>query len=161
VIVSVDISSSSVPLGKVYRLSCMRPTIVIFKLVSKIAKATSSCLSVGTEQLGSHRTDFHEIWYLKIFRKPFQKIQVPLKSNKIKVYFTWRPLHIFIISRSILDLEWEMFQAKVVAKIKTHLLYPVTLFLKLCRLRDNVENYYWAGQATDDNMAHAHFILDT
>jgi len=44
----------------------MRPTIVIFKRVSKIAKATVSFvmsvrLSGGMEQLGSHWTDFREI----------------------------------------------------------------------------------------------------
>jgi hypothetical protein len=40
--VSVDISASSVQLGKLYRLSCMQQTIVIFKRVNKIAKATIS-----------------------------------------------------------------------------------------------------------------------
>ena len=50
------------------------------------------------EQLDSHWTDFHEIWYLKIFRK----IQVSLKSDKNKGYFPWWPIHIFIIFRSFL-----------------------------------------------------------
>ena len=40
-------------------------------------------------------------------------------------------------------LEWQMFQTKVLMKIKT-------------RLWDNVKKYGRAGQATDDNMAHAH-----
>ena len=31
------------------------------------------------EQLGSHLTDFHEIWYLSIFRKYVEKIQASLK----------------------------------------------------------------------------------
>jgi hypothetical protein len=31
--------------------------------------------SVRTEQLGSHWTDFHEIWYVKLFRKSVAKIQ--------------------------------------------------------------------------------------
>jgi hypothetical protein len=34
------------------------------------------------EQRGTHHTDFHEIWYLGIFRKSVEKIQVPLKSGK-------------------------------------------------------------------------------
>ena len=38
--------------------------------------------SVRMEQLGSHWTDFHEIWYLIIFRKTVEKIQVSLKSDK-------------------------------------------------------------------------------
>jgi len=32
---------------------------------------------------------------------------------------------------------------------------------KSCRLLDNAEKYCRAGQVTDDNMAHAHCILDT
>jgi hypothetical protein len=36
-------------------------------------------LSVSMEQLGSRWTDFHEIWYLSIFRKHDEKIQISLK----------------------------------------------------------------------------------
>jgi hypothetical protein len=60
-------------------------------------------LSVRREQLGSHWTHFHESWYLRIFRKPVENIQVSLKSDKNKGYFTWRTTHIFVItSRSFL-----------------------------------------------------------
>ena len=38
------------------------------------------------KQLGPHWTDFHEIWYLKIFRKSVGKIQVCLKSGKNNEY---------------------------------------------------------------------------
>jgi len=60
---------------------------------AKLQKATISFvksihLSVRMEQLGSQWTDFHEISYLKIFRKTVQKIQVSLKSDKNKGYFT-------------------------------------------------------------------------
>jgi hypothetical protein len=59
-------------------------------------------------------------------------------------------------------LEWEMFQTKVVEKIKKHILFAINLiFRKLCRLRDKVEKYSTDGQATDDNMAYAHCTLDT
>ena len=34
-------------------------------------------------------------------------------------------------------------------------------FRKSCRLWDNVERYSKTGQATDDNMAHEHCMLDT
>jgi len=40
------------------------------------------------QQLGSHWTDFHEIWYLIIFRTTVEKIQVSLKSDKKNGYFT-------------------------------------------------------------------------
>ena len=57
-------------------------------------------------------------------------------------------------------LEWEMFQTKVLEEIKTHVLYGVTFFFrKSCLLWDNVEKYCRAGQATVDNMVHAHDML--
>jgi hypothetical protein len=39
--------------------------------------------------------EFHEIWYLNIFRKFVQKIKVSLKSGKNNGYFAWKPIHIF------------------------------------------------------------------
>jgi hypothetical protein len=44
--------------------------------------------SVRMEQLGFHWTDFHEILYLRIFRKSVEKIQVLLKADNNKGYFT-------------------------------------------------------------------------
>ena len=58
-------------------------------------------------------------------------------------------------------LEWEMFQTKIVGKIKAYILCSVTSFRKSYRLWDNVEKYCTAGQAADDNTAHAHCMLDT
>jgi len=74
----------------------------------KLGNATISfvmcvCPSVCMEQLVSHWTDFHEIWYLSIFRKSVEKIQVSLKSNKnnsgtlLEDHYTF-----FIVSRSVL-----------------------------------------------------------
>jgi hypothetical protein len=52
-----------------------------------------------------------------------------------------------------------MFQTKVVEKIKTHILCSITFFRKSCRLRDNVEKYGTARQATDDNIIRRmHFL---
>jgi len=39
--------------------------------------------SVCTEQLGFHWTDFHEIWYMTVFRKSVEKKIVSLKSDRI------------------------------------------------------------------------------
>ena len=48
-----------------------------------------SCLSVRMEQLGSHWTDFDEIWSLETPppRKSVEKIQVLLKLGKSNGYF--------------------------------------------------------------------------
>jgi len=55
-----------------------------------------------------------------------------------------------------------MSQAKVAEKLKTHILCSGTSFFfrKSCRLGDNVENCGTAGETTNDNMAHAHCMLD-
>ena len=63
-----------------------------FRRVRKIEKR-DCCLrrvwpSVRMEQLDSNWTDFHEIWYLSIFRESVEKIQVSLKSDKNIGYFT-------------------------------------------------------------------------
>jgi len=65
--------------------------------------------------------------------------------------------------KSYLDhfLEWEMFQTKVVEKIKTRILCSVTFFPKIVPFMGKGINYSRAGQTTDDNMAHAHCMLDT
>ena len=60
---------------------------------------------------------------------------------------------------------WILFRMKklsvrVAEQIKTRILCSTTFFRNSCRLWDSVENYGRAGQATDDNMAHAHCMLD-
>ena len=78
------------------------------------------------EQLGPQWTDFYEIWYLNSFRKSVQKIQVSLQSGKNNGLFTWRPMYMCDIF-----LEWEMFQTKIVEKIKTHFMFNNFFFPKI------------------------------
>ena len=58
-------------------------------------------------------------------------------------------------------LEWKLLETKFVDKLKIPILCSVTFFRKSYRLWDNVGKYSKAGKATDDNMAHAHCMLDT
>jgi hypothetical protein len=54
-----------------------------------------------------------------------------------------------------------MFETKVVKQSK-HFLCSVNFFFrKSHHLRHNVEKYGGTGQATDDNTAHVHCMLDT
>jgi hypothetical protein len=57
--------------------------------------------SVLMERFGSHRTEFHEIGNLIIFRKSVEKIQDSLKFDKGNGYFT-RRYTFMIVSRSVL-----------------------------------------------------------
>ena len=60
-------------------------------------------MSLYMEQHGSHWTDFHEVLYLKIFRKSVAKIQVRLKSGKGNGYLDKDLLQsTFMISRRVL-----------------------------------------------------------
>jgi hypothetical protein len=54
-----------------------------------------------------------------------------------------------------------MFQAKVVEKIKTHILCSKPNFENHAIYDLTWKKYGRAGQATDDNMTHAHSMLDT
>jgi hypothetical protein len=79
----------------------------ILEAFAKSRKATVSfvlsvCSSIRMEQLGSHWTDFHEIWFLSIFRKYVGKIQVSLKFNVIITTVPEDPCTFMIISRSVL-----------------------------------------------------------
>ena len=66
----------------------------------------------------------------------------------------WTHLAQFFLDRKIL-------QTNVVEKLEAHVLCSVTFLRKSCRLWDNVIKYCRARQDTDDNMAHAHCMLDT
>ena len=73
-----------------------------------------------------HTGRFSSNWYLSIFRNSVKKIQVSLPPDKNTDYITTTthfPSHLTHFS-----LEWEMFQTKVVDKLKTHILCSVTLF---------------------------------
>jgi len=50
---------------------------------------------------------------------------------------------------------------KLAEKIKTHILYLITFLRKSCSLRENVENYWRAGEVTEDNMVQSHYVLRT
>jgi hypothetical protein len=76
---------------------------LVFRRVRKVAKRDyylcRVCLlfrppvrlsrpSVCMEQLRPHWTDFHEIWYLSIFKSPVEKMQFWLISDKNSGHFT-------------------------------------------------------------------------
>jgi hypothetical protein len=64
------------------------------------------------------------------------------------------------ISRSVL-LKMRNVSDKIVEKFKAHILRSLACFPKSCSSINNVENYSRTVEATDDNMADAHFTLST
>ena len=57
-------------------------------------------------------------------------------------------------------LEWEMFHTNFIEKTQTNISCAIPYFRKSFRLWGSVEKYCRTGQATDDNTAHAHCLLD-
>jgi len=102
------------------------------------------------EQLGSDWTDFHGVFVKHLSRN----LKVLLKSDKNNRYCTRRPMYSFDnISLSSSKNE-KYFKTKYLRKSE-HILCSITFF-KSYLLRDNVEKYCRAGQATGHDMAHAH-----
>jgi hypothetical protein len=88
---------------KIFRVKLQGYLSLFLGAFAKLPKATISFVmsvrpSVRMEQLGFHWTDFHEIWYLGIFRKSVEKIKVSLKSNKNDGNFTRRLTFFYRIS---------------------------------------------------------------
>ena len=75
-------------------------------------RLASSCLSVcpfvRMEQRGCYWTNFHEIWYLSIFRKYVQKIHVSLKYDENKRYLHEDLCTFMMLSRWILPILWNV-----------------------------------------------------
>jgi hypothetical protein len=133
---------------------------------AKLRKATISCimsvrLSVyqcGITWLPPDGFSWNLIcqYFSKVYREnsSFVKIwpQWPVLYMKTNIYFWSYLTHFF--------LEWKMFRTKVVNKIKTHIFMFSNIFRKSCRLWEKAEKYFRPGQHTDDNMAHAHSMLE-
>ena len=113
--------------------------LFFFKLVREIARSHYQlrrvCLSVclhGTTRLPLDGFS----WNLNIFWKSVEKIHVSLKCDKNDRHFTWRPTYIFLSHLAQVHLEWEIFQTKVVEKIKTHIIkYVLLMTIKIYKYR--------------------------
>jgi hypothetical protein len=128
-------------------------------LVSRVCP--SLCPSVcpnGTTRHLLDRLSWNSIFEI-FFWETVEKMQVSLKLDNNKGYFTWIAINIFIISRSVLLRMKNVSDER--CREKWNAFFRFNNFCrKSCRLWDNVERYCRAEQATDYNMAHAHCMLD-
>jgi len=67
----------------------------------------------------------------------------------------------FLLYLAPVFVERETFQTNLVGKIKTHFMFHNFSFRRSYIAWSDVEKYGIAGQATDDNIAQAHCMLDT
>jgi len=109
------------------------------------------------EKLGSYCAGFHEILIFEDFSKLYQKIQVSLKSGKNNgALYMQTYVHLYIAH---FFLEWHVSDKS--CNENQNILFIYLFLGESCPLWDNVEKQSIAGQATDDNMAHALCVLDT
>jgi hypothetical protein len=102
-------------------------------------------------ELGSQRTDFHEIWYMNILRKSLEKIKISLQSDNNNGILHEDLCTFMAISRWILLRMRNVSDKSCTQNQNTHFMFN-NFFRKSCRLWDNVEKYGTARQATDDNI---------
>jgi hypothetical protein len=94
----------------------------------------------------SHWTDFHKIWYLRIFRK------VPRKNlSRLTDTLHEDPCTFMVIARWIL-LKMRKFSDKSCKENENTFYVQQLFFWKSCRLWDNVEKYSRDRQTTDENI---------
>jgi len=67
----------------------------------------------------------------------------------------------FLIISCSVPLRMKNIADKSCTEIEAHILYSTFFFRKLCHLWENVEKYGRPAEATDENMAYAHFTLGT
>jgi hypothetical protein len=129
---------------------------------AELRKATvtfvmSVCLCVRMDQLASHWTNLHVIWYFIIFcRQNFRFI---------KMWQKWRALYmktnIHFCSYLTQFLGLEMSPTKVVVEVKTHIFCSITFFPKMVPFKRQRRKLWYSrtGQRWH-NMAHALRVLD-
>jgi len=93
------------------------------------------------------------------FRTSIEKIQVLLKSDNNSVYFAGRPIYIFHHT-SLTSYNDKCLRKYCRENQNTYFTFS-NIWRKSYRFWDNVEKLNTAGQATDDNTAHARCKLDT
>jgi len=97
---------------------------------SRLSVRPSVRLSVCMQPLASHWTDFHEIWYLSIFRNSVGKIQVALRSGKRNgtARTDWTDPLTFVIT-----CRWNLLKTRnvsniILQKIRTQILCSTNVF---------------------------------
>jgi hypothetical protein len=100
----------------------------------------SVCLSMGAHLHGTSQLPLDVfLWNLSIYWKLLRKVRFHKDLKRITDTYFKTHIHWLYLAHFF---ESEMFQTKLVEKIKMHTLCPVTIFEKLCCLWDNVEKCY-------------------
>jgi hypothetical protein len=139
----------------------------LWKVTISIFMSVCVCLSVcrlffcplhGTAWVPLDR--IREIWYSSIFQKSIKSIQVLLKSDTNNGTAHAADRYTFLITSCSVLLRMRNFSDKSCRENQnTHFVFN-NFFWKSLHLWGNLEKYSRAGQATDNNVAHAPCILE-
>jgi len=91
------------------------------------------------EQLGSHRTDIHEILYFSVFENMSRKSKFHQNLTRISG-ISHEDLRTFMIKSRLIIIKMKNVSERICRKIKTHILHSITFFRKSFRLWDNEKN---------------------
>ena len=94
----------------------------VFAKLPKVIISFIMSVCPSLRQLCSNWMDFHEIWYVSIFKKSARKIQVSLKSDRI-MHILHKYQYTCLSYLTHFFLDWWMFQTQSVDKIKTHFMF--------------------------------------
>jgi hypothetical protein len=103
--------------------------------------------------------DFHEISYLNILKKNVKKIKVSVKSDTITGTLHEDEYVFLIISCSFL-LRMRNVSEKCKVNQNTYFVFSNFFFKNRVVYGVIWKKYCRAGQITDENMVHAHCVLD-
>jgi hypothetical protein len=117
--------------------------------LAKLRRATVSfVMSVCMEQLGSHWTDFREMWHLRVFRNSVERIQVWLKYDRNNGYLCGVLTKFMIISRWIV-LRIRNVSGKIRREIQSkYFVFNVFFLIIQFLLWDHLEKYGTAKWVT-------------
>jgi hypothetical protein len=129
----------------IWVIFCFLLSFMIFRHIHKIVKKSSCpyvCPPFCMGQLGSHWMDFHEIWYLSIFKKSVGKVQVSLKYAINKGTIHTDQYTFLILSHSVLRVRNV---SDISCGENQHTFYVQELFIENhCCLLNKVEKYMWS-----------------
>jgi len=123
------------------------------KTISFVTSVRPSVRPSVSMELGSHWTDFHEIWHLRVFRKSVEKIKISLKTGKSSGHFAWRPMCIYGNTLLNSSLNENCLVQNLYRKSKHTFYFQKPTFPKVVSfIWDNVAKLRTARQTTDDNI---------
>jgi hypothetical protein len=99
------------------------------------------------EHLSVHLADFHKIWFLTIFGKSVEKIQVAMKSDWSSGYFTWVPTDIYYNISLVPPYNEKCFRQKLQRKSKHTFYFQWLLFVNHA-----VYEIVWKNMAEPDRL---------